>query len=461
MKITKAYFCLSLLLTIGFFKILAQAPDGFKYQGVARDANGAVYASETIQLQFLILEETDSTAPLSIYEEQHSVTTSPQGVFSITIGEGTPLAGLFTAIDWANHPYSLQVKLRPATEDNFIDLGKTRLLSVPYALHANTVSDKDDDDADPSNELQQLRLNGNELSLSPGGGAVKLEGMGNSPWLEAGPDTDNGIYYNGKVGINNSNPRAALSIGSNFNDSLWTFPAVTIGGTGAEGGALEMGNDQKKLRIYTSNDLDNRIEANENNMAGALNILAKQVNIGKSAATRDQHYPLAVQVNVSDGRGFLLESGFNNHLWEFYPNSATDQLFLLYNGDAIGYWNPNTGIYTAGVSDKRRKENIRPLPAVAKWYQGLNVHQYNYQNRSEESYTGFLAQELQKVFPNTVSSIQMDGQEEAVLVVDYDQITALNAAAIKEQQAYIEKLEEKLAAQEERLAKLEALLNKE
>lgn len=451
-----------LLLLTTSLESYTQAPSAFKYQGIARNAEGATYKSESIQLQFALLEEDGSGNPPSIYEEQHTVLTSPQGVFSVTIGEGMPLLGAFTAADWTHKQYTLQIKFRPGTDDDFVDLGKTRLLSVPYALHANTVTNKDDADADPGNELQQLSLTGSKLDLSQGGGSIELGQIGSSPWLVSTPDPELGIYYPQNVGIHNTNPGEDLSIGNNFKDSPWDFPALTIGGAGAEGAAIELGNDEKKLRIYTTQNTENSIETVENSIPGngVLNILARQVNIGSSGAPRKQDYPLAVQANVNDGHCLLLESAFNDHRWEFYPNSATNQLFVLYNGDAIGYWNPSTGIYTAGVSDERRKENITSLQEVSSRYRDLSVYQYNYKSSPDERYTGFIAQQLQHIFPGAVSTVKMDGQAEAVLIVDYDQVTAINTAAIQEQQAYIEQLENKLAEQEKRLANIEALLNK-
>lgn len=462
----KTHYLICLLLSISLSPNFAQAPTAFKYQGLARDASGAVYASQIIQLQFLILEDNNNQDATVVYEEQHTLMTSPEGVFSASIGEGLPLKGQFADIDWSAFHYALQIKFRSGTEGNFIDLGNSPLLSVPYALHANTASLVDDADADPTNELQQLVLNGQDLSLSPGGGTVRLDPSGDSPWRYSTSEDPMGIYYLGKVGINNSEPRAALSIGDNFNDSLWAVPAITIGGSGAAGAAIELGNDQKKLRIYNAENSGHQIETKDNGELGSgiLNILARQVNISSRPTSRAQNYPLAIQANVNEAHGLLLESGFNNHLWEFYPNSATNQLFLLYNGEAIGFWNPNTGIYTAGVSDQKRKEQIQPLIPVAHRYPELSVYQYYYRNQTGKPYYGLLAQELKEVFPELVSAVRLDGREE-VLLVDYDQLTALNTAATREQQAYLQlletkvsQLEKKLAEQEKRLEKLEALL---
>jgi hypothetical protein len=60
-------------------------------------------------------------------------------------------------------------------------MGTTQLMSVPYALHANTaenlINDQvDDADADPNNEMQDISLTGTDLSIS-GGSTVDLSAI--------------------------------------------------------------------------------------------------------------------------------------------------------------------------------------------------------------------------------------------------------------------------------------------
>ena len=55
--------------------------------------------------------------------------------------------------------------------------------------------------------------------------------------------------------------------------------------------------------------------------------------------------------------------------------------------------------------------------------------------------TSFVAQELKEIFPTAVTELSIEEDEESVLIVDYDQVTAINSGAIKEQQQYIKKLE--------------------
>ena len=184
---------LTLLAFLAFsISTFAQSPAAFKYQGVARNADGEVYKGQAIQLRFVLLEENGSTNPITIYEEQHTVFTSPQGVFSVNIGEGTPVQGDFSGADWRHKSYSLQVKFNPNGSNNFIDLGKSRLLSVPYALHAETVSNADDADADPSNEIQTISTDGKNIILSKNGGTIPIADGIQGPQGERGPEGPQG-----------------------------------------------------------------------------------------------------------------------------------------------------------------------------------------------------------------------------------------------------------------------------
>jgi hypothetical protein len=55
-------------------------------------------------------------------------------------------------------------------------MGTTEFKPVPYAIHAETATDINDADADPTNELQDLELSGNELALSEDATPVDLSG---------------------------------------------------------------------------------------------------------------------------------------------------------------------------------------------------------------------------------------------------------------------------------------------
>ena len=118
---------------------LAQAPEAFSYQAVARDAGGDPLANTTVGVRFQLHQSTAVGAV--VYAETHSPTTNELGLFSVEVGNGTPTTGTFEAIDWSAGPYFLEVGLDPAGGSSYTSVGTQQLLSVPYALHANTVSE--------------------------------------------------------------------------------------------------------------------------------------------------------------------------------------------------------------------------------------------------------------------------------------------------------------------------------
>ncbi len=109
----------------------AQAPQQIKYQGVARDAAGAVIANGTLTVQFDVHDVTP--VGTIIYTETHTgVTTNQFGLFSLNIGSITPLpANLFGTGD-----EFLEVSVDFGS--GLVSMGTSQFLSVPYALYAET-----------------------------------------------------------------------------------------------------------------------------------------------------------------------------------------------------------------------------------------------------------------------------------------------------------------------------------
>ena len=153
---------------------LAQAQqDLFNYQAVARDASNNPIKNQDIALRFTIYD--DDVQQTIRYIETHSVKTSDLGIFSVFIGDGTPQQGQMSAINWGNNDFAMTVEVDLNNGTNYEVMGDVRFLSVPYALHARTVEDKDDADADPQNEIQTISKNGNTITLSGNGGTVTDE----------------------------------------------------------------------------------------------------------------------------------------------------------------------------------------------------------------------------------------------------------------------------------------------
>ena len=158
------------LIWLSFLLTSAQVPQSIKYKAIARDGSGTVLKSQDITLQFTILQDNVAT-----YQEQHRITTNKFGLISANIGEGTPALGEFNSIEWGVGEYSLKVELDPNGGTDFPVSGSDRLLSVPFALYAGETENRDDADADPTNEIQSLSLENNVLSLTTNGDPILID----------------------------------------------------------------------------------------------------------------------------------------------------------------------------------------------------------------------------------------------------------------------------------------------
>ena len=127
------------LLSLVFIAIsvFAQAPEGIIYQAEARDNLGNIIENESLDVKITILENDMDGAV--VWEGLHSVTTNKYGMFVLVIGTGTNTYGFsFNEISWGTNAHFLNVEVKTAGAFDWIDMGTTQFLSVPYALHAKT-----------------------------------------------------------------------------------------------------------------------------------------------------------------------------------------------------------------------------------------------------------------------------------------------------------------------------------
>src|SRR5262249_35855766 len=73
-----------------------------------------------------------------VYQEHHTIVTNQFGLFSLSIGGGTVDAGTFSQINWGSGPKFLEVGLELSGSAVYVAMGTSQLLSVPYALYAET-----------------------------------------------------------------------------------------------------------------------------------------------------------------------------------------------------------------------------------------------------------------------------------------------------------------------------------
>ena len=127
---------LLILLFLILKPILNAQPTQFNYQGVARNVSGLPVANQNIKIRLKI--HSGSANGSVEYSETRNVTTNAFGLFTIPIGSSGAIevTGALASINWSNESKFLQVELDAAGGTNFIDMGTTQLLSVPFALMA-------------------------------------------------------------------------------------------------------------------------------------------------------------------------------------------------------------------------------------------------------------------------------------------------------------------------------------
>ena len=131
---TRLYILLTAILLTSL--AWAQAPQKMSYQAVVRDAANALMINQEVGIQISLLQ--GSVSGDAVYVETQAPTTNDNGLFSIEIGAGAVISGSLTTIDWSEGPYFIHTEIDPTGGTNYTITGTSELLSVPYALHAQT-----------------------------------------------------------------------------------------------------------------------------------------------------------------------------------------------------------------------------------------------------------------------------------------------------------------------------------
>lgn len=199
--------------------MIAQAPAGINYQAVARNAAGDILANRNISIRFTITDDPDGMVQ---YVERHQVTTNQFGLATLTIGSGTQTSGEFDDIAWESISAWLRVEMDPNGGNQFVTLGSSQLMSVPYALYA--------------------------ASSPSSGGLGNGSAPGNTPYWNGSSWIVNSsnIYNNGgDVGINTSAPIGKLHIKGSENISQLIVD-----------GGIAQSNSNPLIKLRRNNGLD-------------------------------------------------------------------------------------------------------------------------------------------------------------------------------------------------------------
>ncbi|MFO7657383.1 MAG: hypothetical protein R6W78_09965 [Bacteroidales bacterium] len=225
----------TMMLCCLFIQVNSQnsAPQGFNYQAIARDYNGAEISNREILVRISVF--AGQSGGDVVWREVHSTKTDQFGLFTLVIGVNPKDGGSkasFAEIQWGSAAHYLQVEIDFKDGKGYLPTGKNQLFSVPYALYANyaanggsggfynrqnlaytdssflllinndgTIQSSLKNDFDPTNEIQDLQLTGNILKITnnPDANDINL-----APYLD---NTDKQTLYNrnDSIGITNGN----------------------------------------------------------------------------------------------------------------------------------------------------------------------------------------------------------------------------------------------------------------
>jgi hypothetical protein len=364
------------------------------------------------------------------------------------------------------------------TDDQTIDqfglVGTTLGLSLeddgvaPVTVDLSSLQDGTGTD---DQNLTGATLTGTSLQIDIENGTsatVNLASLQDADWHETGGTPPNNIndniYTNGKVGINNPSPSSSLDIISN---STGTIGQLSLTENQANDGARILFNNStettNKWTIYARADnttTDNYFNIH-NSTVGNILIAKGDGKIGIGTVP-------TYQLDVEDSQSSNFIARFNNSSTGTNANGIRIRLAgtnLTTSNYFIGFYRgigsnsgkivgSGTGVLYQTTSDRRLKTNIISVENALDIISKIQPRKYQYKANLETKEYGFIAQELQLVYPQAVSGNPNGNVETDPMMVDYSRLTPILTAGIKELNQKVKYLIEKNKKQEQELKKL-------
>ncbi len=343
--------------------LLAQVPDGFNYQAIARDeTTGEPLQNTLLNVRIAILSSINPD--VVVWEEGHSLYSNEFGLFTLQVGDPSASyvdgsAGSFAAIDWTSGSYYIRPSVMKSGASWQV-MTPSKLIAVPFAMMARDVENKQEISksgdfillteggsvdlsayVDPD---QTIELDGTTLSISGSGSSVDLSAFLN-------PDQTLGLTGN-NLTISGSGSSVDLS---GFIDPKQNISksgnTVTLDGNG---GSFSLGEyvNQFDADADTLTKSDGSLVLGPDNAQGSiLKVVGSEVDpVAPLFEVKNQAgqqvfavYDNGVQIHVDDistekgSRGGFAVAGFDR---DKAPGNSQD--FLLITPDSVRMFIPET-----------------------------------------------------------------------------------------------------------------------
>lgn len=307
--------------------------------------------------------------------------------------------------------------------------------------------------------------------------------------LDSGLRIVDGFQASGKVLTSDANGSASWQTPASPNDNDWTVSGSDMYNANSGNVGVGTTTSANKLHVQHNQDGGGVMRIQNNSDGGFAGIYFNQNNsyrghIGyvNTGGTSTFGGKGAFQVSAGN-RPFVITNGttelYTESLritqdkklrifkdgsggaiyWDTYvattngPNENNNDYVFAYNGAVHAYIRDGSGAFQI-TSDRRLKDNISPLgDNTLEKVLALNPVNYHYKkDKNKISQNGFIAQEVQLLFPEIVDEI--DGY----LSLNYDAFGVLAIQAIQEQQKTITLQEEKIKRMEEDISAIKKML---
>ena len=324
--------------------------------------------------------------------------------------------------------------------------------NVLIGTNANTTGKLQVVNGDAANEAARIVQTG---GTQPAVFAQSSAGAGGFFTSDTGPALLTGT---GNVGIGVALPVARLHILGNGESVRLqgNTPSIAFVPNGVMAGAPGYTRMANSLLAVGTQDISNVALTPNNKNSVVANGLNGYVGIGELNGT-----DASLRVLQKEG-GILLSNQNNGNFWEFSA-SPIDGSLQLFNSTLGGGFPAGTftaaGLYIP--SDRRLKTDIEAISTgvLAKLMQ-LKPYSYRYKAEAADAQhsLGFLAQDVQAIFPELVGQSNDKAGKKGYLSINYGGFGVLAVKAIQEQQTEIEGLKKENAELRSKTESLEARL---
>lgn len=259
------------------------------------------------------------------------------------------------------------------------------------------------------------------------------------------------VMSNGEVGISTVNPRGLFDVGG-ADEEVYLSSSTIVG---------------NQRIAYLPGDVflspwaggnTSFLEARRSDNSGSTNLIIRTTYLGnlRNSLILTSEGRLGIngvtpgsvlEVRQIGDDGIRIRS-VNNETWDLSMDYDINgfpppNLTFRYNGSSVAYINRSTGTWNT-ISDIRLKKDINDVGSVLNRVNKLRPCTYSMinNNPSNEQTVGFIAQEVEKLFPDAVihTGTSINSSSKDLLALNYTALGVYAIKAIQEQQELIEKL---------------------